>query len=226
VAGLKNWLAIDPVGSGGDRGHEPAVSLRSLAKFQGSDFFRYADGNNSAFGSNSATTSIFRGFYMNMPRRSFLTYFGVGWAASCFPLVLSACDTGAKKNEADPKVAANPTNPETKPAAPGTGNEIAAAGGFTVIGTVAELDKSGSVGDKKVVVVRDPANKAKVLAVNPTCTHKGCVVKWKSAEGHFECPCHDADFAADGKVLKSPATKPLATYTAKIEGDKVLVKLA
>ena len=139
---------------------------------------------------------------MNMPRRSFLTYLGVGWAASCFPLVLSACDAGTKKNEYDPKVA-----------------------GFTLIGTVTDLDKAGSVGDKKVMVVRDPVNKSKVLAINPTCTHKGCAVKWKATESHFACPCHDSTFAPDGKVLKSPATQPLATYTAKIEGDKVLVKL-
>jgi cytochrome b6-f complex iron-sulfur subunit len=163
---------------------------------------------------------------MNMQRRSFLTYLGVGWAASCFPLVLSACDKGAKKAESDPKVAANPSTTETKPAAPGTSNEIASAGSFTVIGTVADLDKAGSVGDKKVVVVRDPANKSKVFAVNPTCTHKGCVVKWEAAEKTFECPCHDAHFAPDGKATKGPTKKPLATYTAKIEGDKVLVKLA
>jgi cytochrome b6-f complex iron-sulfur subunit len=171
--------------------------------------------NNSSFDSNSAITSLFRGFYMNMPRRSFLTYLGVGWAASCFPLVLSACDTGAKKNEANPKVVANPST-----------DKKTAAAGFTVIGTVADLDRAGSVGNEKVLVVRNPANKSQVLAVNPTCTHKGCAVKWKAAENHFECPCHDSDFAPDGKVLKSPATKPLATYTAKIEGDKVLVKLA
>lgn len=160
---------------------------------------------------------------MNMQRRSFLTYLGVGWAASCFPLVLSACEQGAKKTESDPKVAANPATTDTKPAA--TGSEIAGAGGFTVIGSVADLDQAGSVGNKQVLVVRDPADKSKVLAVNPTCTHKGCAVKWKATENHFECPCHDSDFAPDGKVLKSPATKPLATYTAKIEGDKVLAKL-
>ncbi len=153
---------------------------------------------------------------MNMQRRSFLTYLGVSWAASCFPLVLSACDTGAKKNDAEPKVAAS-SPADKKPADPAS---------FTVVGTVADLDKTGSVGNKQVLVVRDPANKSKVVAVNPTCTHKGCAVQWKATENHFECPCHDSDFAPDGKVLKSPATKPLATYTAKIEGDKVMVKLA
>ena len=156
---------------------------------------------------------------MNMQRRSFLTYLGVGWAVSCFPLVLSACDTAAKKNESDSKIGAKPTT-ETKPV-----TEVAAAAGFTVIGSVAELDKVGAVGnDKKVIVVRDPANKSQVLAVNPTCTHEGCIVKWKAAKNNFECPCHDAHFAPDGKVTGGPAKKPLATYAAKIEGDKVMVK--
>ena len=160
---------------------------------------------------------------MNMQRRSFLTYLGVGWAASCFPLVLSACDTAAKKNGYAPEVGAQPTT-ETKPATPGT--EIAAVGGFTAVGSVADLDKVGTVGDnKKVIVVRDPANKSQVLAVNPTCTHEGCIVKWKAAKNNFECPCHDAHFAPDGKATGGPAKKPLATYAAKIEGDKVMVKL-
>jgi cytochrome b6-f complex iron-sulfur subunit len=157
---------------------------------------------------------------MNMQRRSFLTYFGVGWTVSCFPLVLAACDQGAKKPESDPKAENKPA--DTKPA----GTEVAAANGFTVVGTVADLDKAGSVGDKKVMVVRNPADKSKVLAVNPTCTHKGCVVKWEAAEKTFECPCHDAHFAPDGKATKGPTKTPLATYTAKIEGDKVMVKLS
>ena len=37
-------------------------------------------------------------------------------------------------------------------------------------------------------------------------------------------PCHDAKYSPDGKVLKSPAEKPLPTYEAKVEGDSVLVK--
>jgi cytochrome b6-f complex iron-sulfur subunit len=127
---------------------------------------------------------------MKMQRRSFLTYLGVGWAVSCFPLVLSACNQGTKKAE------------------------------------TAATGRAGAVGNEQVLVVRDPANKAQVLAVNPTCTHKGCAVKWKASENHFECPCHDSDFAPDGKVLKGPASKPLATYVAKIAGEKVLVKLA
>ncbi len=72
-----------------------------------------------------------------------------------------------------------------------------------------------------VLVVKDAAG---VTAVSPTCTHQGCVVTWKGDQKAFVCPCHDAKFAADGKVVAGPATRPLKTFTAKIEGDSVLVK--
>ncbi len=161
---------------------------------------------------------------MNIKRRSFLTYLGVGWAASCFPLVLSACSSDGKTG--DEKAAIDAADPSSKANA-ASANDIAAAGGFKAVGTVADLDKAGSVGvDKKVIVIRDPVNKAKLIAVNPTCTHQGCIVKWEGKAKDFECPCHDAHFAADGKVKSGPASKPLATYSAKIAGDKVLVKMA
>ena len=154
-------------------------------------------------------------------RRSFLTYFSVGWLASCFPVVLAACapsssstqDTMAKTNPlaADDKGGAKPVPKMT-------------ADGFTIIGTVADLDKTGQLQIEGIAVARDPSNAKKLVAVNPRCTHNGCTVKWIAAEKRYECPCHDSDFAADGKVLKGPATKPLVTYNAKIDGTQVVVK--
>jgi cytochrome b6-f complex iron-sulfur subunit len=152
-----------------------------------------------------------------MERRSFLAYFGVGWAASCFPLVLSACDsTGSSGTTASS--AASSTSSST---APSTIASSAAANTFSV----AELDGAGSVGNDKVVVVRDPADKTKLIAVNPTCTHKGCTVKWEAKDKGFACGCHGAKFAASGKVTNGPAEKPLATYSAKIAGDRVVVTM-
>jgi cytochrome b6-f complex iron-sulfur subunit len=156
-----------------------------------------------------------------MERRSFLTYFSVGWAASCFPLVLSAC-------------ASTGTTTETSAAASSAVDTTASAsaddkgkkGGATEVGTVAQLDKAGSVSNDKVVVVRDPADKTKLIAVNPTCTHQGCIVKWETAGKEFACGCHGAKFAATGKVTNGPATKPLTAYKAKIQGDKVMVEMA
>ncbi len=153
---------------------------------------------------------------MNMPRRSFLTYLGVGWAASCFPLVLSAC-AASKTAGVDPAESA---------ATNGVAIAASATGGFKAVGTVAQLDKAGSIGIDQVLVIRDPATKTKLIAVNPTCTHKGCTVKWSAPSKNFECPCHNAHFTADGKVKSGPAPRPLATYSAKIVGDQVLVKIA
>jgi cytochrome b6-f complex iron-sulfur subunit len=154
-------------------------------------------------------------------RRSFLGYFSVGWLATCFPVVLAAC----APNKSEPQATAKTDEPvaadkgKTKPAAKKT------ADGYTAIGTVAQLEKAGYLQTKQVAVSRDPANPKQLIAVNPKCTHQGCDVKWVAGEKKYECPCHDSDFAADGKVLKGPATAPLATYPAKIVGTQVFVKV-
>jgi cytochrome b6-f complex iron-sulfur subunit len=152
-------------------------------------------------------------------RRSFLTYFSLGWLTTCFPVVLAACT---------PKSVTQVTTTDD----PGAENKDTAktatkktADGFTIIGSVAQLQKAGYLQTKEVAVSRDPANPTKLFAVNPKCTHQGCDVKWMAGEKRYECPCHDSEFATDGKVLKGPATKPLATYSAKIVGTNVLVKV-
>ena len=126
-----------------------------------------------------------------MERRSFLTYFGISWVASCFPLVLAASADAAKERRQEM--------------------------------TVAELDRAGSLKNGKILVVRNPADQTKLLAVNSTCTHNGCAVLWYDKEKSFVCPCHDSKFAPDGAVVNGPAKKPLKTYTAKIVGKTVVV---
>ena len=64
-----------------------------------------------------------------------------------------------------------------------------------------------------------------IVAVNPTCTNKGCVVKWNASGKQFVCPCHGASFAASGQVTQGPASKPLPTYAVKVENGKILVKV-
>lgn len=149
-----------------------------------------------------------------MQRREFIKWVGVGTLASFLPVVIAACTTENKE-----QTSAQNSTPTA------TSNK-----GYLTIGTLTELDKNGQIlnkqtKDKPVIVIRNPQDSKTVLAVNPTCTHKGCLVTWKSDEKHFECPCHDSDFATDGKVLKGPATQPLPTYPVKIEGDSILVKI-
>ncbi len=154
-------------------------------------------------------------------RRSFLGYFSVGWLATCFPVVLAACAPNKSESQAIAKTEepAAADKGKTKPAAKKT------ADGYTAIGSVAQLEKAGYLQTKQVAVSRDPANPKQLIAVNPKCTHQGCDVAWVAGEKKYACPCHEANFAADGKVLKGPATAPLATYPVKIVGTQVLVKV-
>lgn len=142
-----------------------------------------------------------------MNRRAFITWVGVGWMASSLPVALAACSSQTTQTEASPNASSNPE--------------------FQTVGTVEELNKSSQLLKEKspvgaVLVVRTAAND--LSAVNPTCTHAGCVVQWQGSLKKLVCPCHGAEFALDGKVLKGPAAKPLKTYQAKIEGNSVLVK--
>lgn len=156
-----------------------------------------------------------------MNRREFLTWVGAGALATSLPVVIAACTPETATTPSPP-----PTNNSTTPSAAPAGSD-----GFQVVGSVAELDKAGQILNKQlpnnpVLVIRNPADANSLLAVNPTCTHKGCGVVWQAGEKVFDCPCHDSDFAPDGKALKGPATQPLKTYEAKIEGDSILVKVS
>jgi cytochrome b6-f complex iron-sulfur subunit len=141
-----------------------------------------------------------------MKRRDFLNWVGLGLLASSLPVAIAACSDQTATPEAN-----------SSPVA-----------GWQKVGTSAELDKTGEllVKDSPVgaVLVIGKSQAANLIAVNPNCTHKGCPVKWSENSKKFTCPCHDSEFAADGKVLKGPADKPLKTYAAKIEGDSVVVK--
>jgi len=60
---------------------------------------------------------------------------------------------------------------------------------------------------EKAGIFRD--REGRVHAVNPTCTHMGCVTAWNSAEETWDCPCHGSRYSADGRVIHGPAVKGL-----------------
>ena len=52
----------------------------------------------------------------------------------------------------------------------------------------------------------------KVFAVNPTCTHLGCLLTWNNLDKTWDCPCHGSRFDYTGKNLYDPAFKDLERY--------------
>ncbi len=145
-----------------------------------------------------------------MDRRTFLSWVGMGWLAASLPVALVAC------------------NSETPSASSSLASNSAVApraDGFVEVGTIAALETGAIVLEESsigpVAVVR---NNGELVAVNPTCTHKGCIVAWQPS-GEYVCPCHQAKYSPTETVLGTgPTTVPLKVLQAKIEGDAVLVK--
>jgi menaquinol-cytochrome c reductase iron-sulfur subunit len=52
------------------------------------------------------------------------------------------------------------------------------------------------------------------LVLSNKCTHLGCQVNWKPERNEYVCPCHDAQFDINGKVLGGPPPRPLNSYSA------------
>jgi cytochrome b6-f complex iron-sulfur subunit len=60
-------------------------------------------------------------------------------------------------------------------------------------------------------------------AFSLVCTHLACTVAWKPEKKEFYCPCHDAIFDAQGRVLSGPPSSPLERWNVQVKNDKVLI---
>ena len=60
---------------------------------------------------------------------------------------------------------------------------------------------------KQLAIYKDDLGR--ITALNPTCTHAGCIVQFNAAERSWDCPCHGGRYDVSGKVLTGPPTKGL-----------------
>ncbi len=59
----------------------------------------------------------------------------------------------------------------------------------------------------------------KVYALSAACTHMGCMITWLNSTGTFLCPCHGAQYNADGSRLSGVARHPLPQLWIKTDAQ-------
>jgi len=72
-----------------------------------------------------------------------------------------------------------------------------------------ENDNGGivKIDDDNVGIYKD--KEGNVFAVNPVCTHLGCLLSWNNLDKTWDCPCHGSRFDYMGRNLYEPAIKDL-----------------
>ena len=51
-----------------------------------------------------------------------------------------------------------------------------------------------------------------IFAINPTCTHLGCLLTWNNLDKTWDCPCHGSRFNFKGENIYDPAFKNLEKF--------------
>lgn len=99
---------------------------------------------------------------------------------------------------------------------------------YIAIGNLNQLKKDGQILNEDspvgaVLVMFAPDNA--IIAIDPTCTHAGCIVELKQQQKAFICPCHQSKFSLKGDVIEGLAKESLKKYQVKINDNQILVKL-
>jgi glycine/D-amino acid oxidase-like deaminating enzyme/nitrite reductase/ring-hydroxylating ferredoxin subunit len=71
-------------------------------------------------------------------------------------------------------------------------------------GAILEID-----GDKVGIYKDSDGN---IFAINPICTHLGCLLSWNNVDKTWDCPCHGSRFDYTGKNIYDPAFKNLDIF--------------
>lgn len=133
-----------------------------------------------------------------MPRRSFISWMTVAWAAFTASMLATLTATGRFMF---PNVLFEP--PPTFKA--GYPDEIQ-------LGQVDERFKQRFA----VWLVRDAEG---IYALSTVCTHLGCTPNWLEAEQKFKCPCHGSGYYKTGINFEGPTPRPLERFAISLAED-------
>lgn len=95
--------------------------------------------------------------------------------------------------------------------------EITLTPGDIAVGEGLQILRQG----QPVIVIRIAEDE--FTTVSAVCTHLGCIVKWDRVSQTFECPCHAARFAVDGKVLGGPPQSGLPVLATRVENGVIVI---
>lgn len=79
------------------------------------------------------------------------------------------------------------------------------------------------LGGRPAIVVRTAGG---FHAFWAACTHLGCTVRWRRAQGDLFCPCHGARFDLEGRTRGGPARTPLARLIVEEDEETIRVRSA
>ncbi|MFZ5909331.1 MAG: ubiquinol-cytochrome c reductase iron-sulfur subunit [Chloroflexota bacterium] len=74
-------------------------------------------------------------------------------------------------------------------------------------------------------ILRKSEDPKDILVLSSRCTHLSCTVNWNEGAQAFICPCHDAKFDKDGKVLDGPPPEPLGHFEYSVDEAGVITIL-
>lgn len=99
-------------------------------------------------------------------------------------------------------------------------------GGWQAVGNLSEFKEGQSLSKVyfglPILLMKEEAG---LRAFSAVCPHLGCIIQWDDKKKNFLCPCHDAMFDKNGKVLKGPLKDALLPFEFKVEGEMISVKL-
>ena len=153
---------------------------------------------------------------VNCNRRVFLKdiFTGIGYVTvGSFAITyLNSCSDDS--NPASPSGSGNIIDAEIQIDISQSENSALQTVGGSIVIESNDIDASG------LLVIRSSENE--VNAFSRTCTHQGCTLP-NFLNGLSRCPCHGSRFDTSGNVENGPATQPLSSYNAVLEGNIIKI---
>lgn len=77
--------------------------------------------------------------------------------------------------------------------------------------------------DREVIVVRW---RSRAYAFALSCPHQRTMLRWREADGRFQCPKHHSRYQPDGTFVSGRATRGMDRYPVRVRDGEVLVDVA